>query len=141
MPHTKWKNPSVLRLCPFDVPEALRSLSVKNSQPPATLAVGVGQFQRLQCLVVKHAGICQGHNHSLCQTHMGTEALRPLVHFHSPVPSQPEEEEEEEGWVSSSSAFALSCCSASSPGQTLLSQYPAGGGSSRTDISSLSEGQ
>lgn len=36
---------------------------------------------------------------------------------------------------------ALSCCTASSPGQTLLSQYLTGGGGSRTDISSLSEGQ
>lgn len=39
------------------------------------------------------------------------------------------------------SICTMSCCTDSSPGQTLFPQYLTGGRSSRTDISSLSEGQ
>lgn len=94
VPHIKQKNPSVLRLCPFDVTNLRLSevcpLRIPNRQPP--LAVTVGQFQRLQCLVVKHSGIGQGHSHSLCQTHMGTRTAEASCGpgcFIAPCPHSP----------------------------------------------------
>lgn len=93
----KWKNPPVLGLCPFHVPNLRISeicpLRIPNRQPP--LAVGVGQLQRLQGPVVKHAGLCQGHSHSLCQAHRGTRAAGTSCgpghfrSFHSPIPPCP----------------------------------------------------
>lgn len=141
----KWKNPSVLGLCPFDVPNLrtleVRPLRIPNRQPP--LAVSVGQFQRLQCLVVKRAGTCQGHSHSLWQTHVGTTTAETSCgpgHFNRPCSHSLRRRRR--GLAEQLfSVCAVSCCTASSPGQTLLSQYLTEGGSSRTDISSLSEGQ
>lgn len=125
MPHIKRKNPSVLRLCPFDVTNLSISevcpLRIPDSHPWLLLlgnsSVSSAWWPHAQGFVKVTAWI----RHT-----WAAELLKPLA--------DPEEEEE------LGELLSVSCCTASSPGQTLLSQYLTGGGS-RTDISSLSEGQ